>query len=352
MINDNLNLDSLFDDSVIAQTDTDNTVKTTTSTEKVETGTDATSIDKDKATVNEIFDLSPNPKPVTVSPAEHPFVTFIEDFESIDAPEKLPDLTNPENIYEFIKAEREAYFNNGINSLKDDIGEIGIKFLQFVKNGGNKEDFINTIVTKPQVSKMPYSTTEDKIEILKTIYKTEGMADSEIEALVKHHTTADTLDTVVADKRTKAIDKELAEADKLANAAKESKKKLLIDRDNYKQAITSKLNNLNTLFDIPLPANKAKLVDFVSKYEFVDTKNNTEYTKFDVELQKALQDENKKLFIAYLLSENFDLGFVKKAVKTEFIDKSIKSKDNSVKPSTANTGKSSAMGLLELADMF
>ena len=353
-MDNNLNLDSLFSDDVVVAPKTPETDKA--AVPKVETPPDTKK--EDDALVDDVFNVS-SAKDTKAVDSTHSsnslqtelFNKYKEDFESLNDASTLPELNDAESLFNFIHNEREAYFNNGLVALKEELGDVGVKFLQYVKHGGNPKDFIASTTEAVKISKMPFSSLVEKTEVLKNIYRNEGKTEDEIDGLVNYYTTSGKLSEIADDKRLKAIDAEIKHADDLVNAAKLERSKILQNRENYKESITNTLKTTNNLLKIPLPTDKSKLVDFVSNYTFVDN-NKNEYTKFDVELQKALNNPEHKLFLAYLFMNKFDLGFIKTTANTEFINTNINKSDNTVKTSTATASKSKPMGLLDLAELI
>lgn len=216
-----------------------------------------------------------------------------------------------------------------INSYKNSLPEISKKFISFIEKGGNPSDYLQ-VATKPDYSTIDPKNDDEKINVIKELYKRKGLSSNRIETLI----------TALEDNE--EIDEEFTSAKEFFTAAKEQELEQIAaeqeaqaalraaDNEKRDKTIRDLIKNSDEISDFPIGTKKAKdeLTDYIFErnVKYTDDNGNsyviTQYQMDKLERQKS---ENIKfediIFDALYTKNKGKLTSVKKKGVTEHSNK-------------------------------
>lgn len=245
------------------------------------------------------------------------------DFEDAEEIEDKPEL-----VYETIKRTVEE----GINSYKESIPELGQKFLSYLEQGGDANKFIATLSNPLDIDSLDISNESDQETIVREYLKELNYPDDEIKETIDEYK-----DAVLLEKKASSY------LDKLSKIHEKRTEKLLVEQEEIRQAqaeqYNSYINDVSTTIDTAeslagLSIAKADKDAFKKYLLAVDKEGVTQYQR-DVNSNPI----KTQIELAYLKFKNYDFS---KAVK-EGERKAVKNMKKVFRQSenTVNTGRSS-----------
>ena len=298
------------------------------------------------AVVEETFNFDDDIAVTTNVTPEEPEVTTVnilkelfEDSE-FDFKEELPEVVTTETLKDVFSKYGEKQVTSFLEAAIVENPIMG-NILSYVKDGGNPEKLIEHLAQKPLISKLPFETAEDKKALLMTAYtKFEDKSQDEAEILVKAIEDNGKLDSISDNLRTKLLNKEVKDIEDFAAKQKQVKADINNQRILYAETVNKILSTADAKdFKGVEIKDKPKLVEYLTNYKFKD-QNNVEYTNFDVDLNKALKDDKKKILIAALLRTDFDLSSVALKAKEQLVN-TVNPKVSVVSPVVTKQAKES-----------
>lgn len=239
---------------------------------------------------------------------------------------------NEEEAEELIETKFEEAIENKIKEIFEDLPEVVRDLNKFVINGGNIQDFLNS-VSKTTTSKITDDIDLDDEEnqelVIREMLKEEGNDEEEIEAQVEYYKDSGRLKSLSEKKFKKWKEKNKKEKEKLLEQQEEYKR---LEKENLRKARKDTddfLKKNDEIGDLKFTKeDKKTLTSYVTDKTF-KLQNGTTITRMQKELFYDIP-QNKKAFmqLASLLNNRnedgtFNFDIIKKKTETK-ITKEIK----------------------------
>lgn len=221
---------------------------------------------------------------------------------------------------EDLEALQVRQIEKGIDAYKEAIPEDGQKFLEFIQDGGNAQDFHKHYYNEVSYEEFDISSDANQEAVIRESLKLEGLSDEEV--------NDDIADFKDLDKMEKKAGTHLR---KLQRAEKQQKKILLDTQKRY--ADQQDADNKKALEDFKDGLYKSdKIGDFVFTKKMKDDTwkymmsqdKKTGKTQYQVDQEK---DETARYMMAYLMKNKWSLKDLEKTVKSK-VTSDFKSKLN------------------------
>lgn len=281
-------------------------------------------------------------------PAKAETQDFISQFQSfkdqgiikhMDLEEDLEDL-DEEGFKDLLYQDYEEEVNSRIEQwATQELDEDAQAFIKFKKNGGRTDEFFKAF--SKSTGSLTGNIEDEKFQdkVIKKQLQDEDWDDEEIQDRLDHLSRLGKKQTVAEKYYSKIRQNQQKEADTLLKRQEEYRKQIEDNKQKFKSTVKETLNTTQEVKGIKITAkDRAFLFNFITKEDQVV--GDRQVTGFQRAITEVIQNPEKMLLLAKLLSTDFDMqDFEKRANlnQTKKIKENLESRKG-FRPSSTNKG--------------
>lgn len=188
----------------------------------------------------------------------------------------------------------ESTVKGQIDSWKSSLGEQSLKFIEFVENGGNPQDYI-TLSAEKDYSSVDLSTDDSKKAVITEFYKEKGFSESKVAKLIEGFEDMDELDSEAEDAKKYFSEKKKEREEALINAQAEARAKAEEKNKDLEDNIQKFITDSKEVRDFPISSKEKKqeIIDYIFKKNVSLTQDDGSVVKVSKYIADKIE-RNKK----------------------------------------------------------
>lgn len=283
-------------------------------------------------------------------------LTFLKEKGTIDYELEEGEELTEEKAAEILEDEWENSIESRVEELFEEMPKFVKDLNKFVLQGGDVRKFLSAMTKNSKVDTSVDLSIESNQElVVRQSLSEEGYDEDYIQTQIDFLKDSNKLENFSKNKIQKKKEREDREAEALKEEQRKLKEQQKVQQRKAKTKLASTVSNLEEIKGIKLSkVDKKELPNYMLERN-VKLQNGGKITTMQKDIMEALQDENKAIFLAKLLRNDFDLSDLAKEVQTKVTKKvkdGIRRNKRSSKNIKSTDSAGSSAARKDLSDYF